>query len=74
MKDTIARYTVRGEMKGSLTTMFTGGIVFLIGALVLNSRVVAVSGWLVAVLGVVNYLRWLISRRDTPIRSRQPWE
>jgi len=72
--ETIARFTLRPDMRSGLTMMFAGGVLYPFGAIVLGNRFVVIGGWLVAVLGVVNYMRWLFSRRDVPERTRQPWE
>src|SRR5262245_31525781 len=62
LREAIARFTVRPDMRASLTMFFAGGALYLFGALVLGNRFVTIGGWLVAVFGVVKYVRWFFLR------------
>lgn len=63
------------KVRSNLGLMSAGFAAHLVGALLLENRIVALVGWLVAVFAAVNYLR-AIKRRmcERAPQAKEPWQ
>ena len=66
-------FILKPTKRSSILVLAVGVVLYLVGSLLLANRYVAICGWLVGVLGAINYARWF-GRPDTESRSYQPWD
>lgn len=67
------QYLLKPDKDTSLAVMFAGFAIYAVGAL-LGYRFVALGGWLISGVAIVNYVRWFFTDTGIPPKTRQPWD